>query len=271
MSNYNIYFSPTGGTKKVADVLAINIFAETVEAPAESSYEDFDICHELPQTELNLKDHDVCIISVPSFGGRVPTVAVERLKKIHGNGAVAILNCVYGNRDWDDTLTELQDLLDAQGFRCVAAVAAVAEHSLFRQFAAGRPDADDMNDLVRFSHKIRAAMVQFTAKDYGKLRLSGSHISYKPYSGGPFKPVGNENCTECGFCAEECPAGAIGKASPKEVNSDKCISCMRCVKVCPKHARGCDEALLKNVSEKMTPALSPRKSNFLFLPSEGDI
>lgn len=216
MSNYNIYFSPTGGTKKVADALASNIFAENIEAPAESSYEDFDICHELPQTEL-------------------------------------------------------QDLLDAQGFRCVAAVAAVAEHSLFRQFAAGRPDSDDMNDLVRFSRKIRAAMVQFTAKHYGKLRLSGSHIAYKPYSGGPFKPVGNENCTACGFCAEECPASAIDKANPKEVNSDKCISCMRCVKVCPKHARGCDAVLLKNMSEKMAPALSPRKSNFLFLPSEGDI
>lgn len=266
MSNYNIYFSPTGGTKKVADVLSGNIFAGNSEAPAESSYEEFDICREISPTEL--QENDVCIISVPSFGGRVPTVAVERLKKIHGNGAVAILNCVYGNRDWDDTLTELQDLLTAQGFRCAAAIAAVAEHSLFRQFATGRPDAEDMSDLVRFCRKIRAVMAQFTAKDYGKLRISGSHIAYKPYAGGPFKPTGNENCTGCGFCAEECPAGAIDKANPKEVNSDLCISCMRCVKVCPKQARSCDAALLKNVSEKMAPALSPRKSNFLFLPSE---
>lgn len=269
MSNYNIYFSPTGGTKKVADVLAVNIFAENGDAPAELLYEELDICREISPTELH--ENDVCIISVPSFGGRVPTVAVERLKKIQGNGAAAILNCVYGNRDWDDTLTELQDSLEVQGFRCVAAVAAVAEHSLFRQFAAGRPDAEDMSDLVRFSRKIRAAITQFTAKDYGKLRLSGSHIAYKPYAGGPFKPTGSENCTGCGFCAEECPAGAIDKANPREVNSDLCISCMRCVKVCPKHERSCDAALLKNVSEKMAPALSPRKSNFLFLPSEGDI
>lgn len=266
MSNYNIYFSPTGGTKKIADMLAGNIFSESSEAPAKPAYKELDICREIFPTEL--QENDVCIISVPSFGGRVPTVAVERLKKIHGNGAAAILNCVYGNRDWDDTLTELQDLLTTQGFRCSAAVAAVAEHSLFRQFATGRPDAEDMCDLVRFSRKIRAVMTQFTAKDYGKLRLSGNHIAYKPYAGGPFKPTGNENCTGCGFCAEECPAGAIDKANPKEVNSDMCISCMRCVKVCPKQVRSCDTALLKSVSEKMAPALSPRKSNFLFLPFE---
>ena len=30
MSSYNIYFSPTGGTKKVADILAKELFTEYV-------------------------------------------------------------------------------------------------------------------------------------------------------------------------------------------------------------------------------------------------
>ena len=83
---YNIYFSPTGGTKKVADILASNLGGEVCEV---------DICCDIEN--MTLQAEDVCLVSVPSFAGRVPQIAVERIKKISGNGAKAILNCVYGN------------------------------------------------------------------------------------------------------------------------------------------------------------------------------
>lgn len=137
---YNIYFSPTGGTKKVADILVGNLGGEVCEV---------DICCDIEK--MTLQAEDVCLFSVPSFAGRVPQIAVERLKKISGNGAKAILNCVYGNREWDDTLTELQDTLESCEFVCVSAVAAVAEHSIFRQFATGRPDANDAKELAEFA------------------------------------------------------------------------------------------------------------------------
>ena len=144
---YNIYFSPTGGTKKVADILAGNLGGEVCVV---------DICRDIEK--MILQAEDVCLVSVPSFAGRVPQIAVERLKKISGNGAKAVLNCVYGNREWDDTLTELQDTLESCGFVCVAAVAAVAEYSIFRQFAAGRPDCDDAKELAEFASKISAKL-----------------------------------------------------------------------------------------------------------------
>ena len=56
-----------------------------------------DICCDIEK--MSLLAGDVCLVSVPSFAGRVPQIAVERLKKISGNGAKAILNCVYGFRD----------------------------------------------------------------------------------------------------------------------------------------------------------------------------
>ena len=92
--NYNIYFSPTGGTKRVADILVNNLGGE---------FRDVDICRDIES--MTLQADDVCLVSLPSFAGRVPQIAVERLKKISGNGAKAVLNCVYGNREWDDTLT----------------------------------------------------------------------------------------------------------------------------------------------------------------------
>ena len=86
-----------------------------------------------------LTQDDVAVISVPSYGGRVPAAAVQRIALMNAHGARAILVCVYGNRAYEDTLVELRDAAVQAGFRVVAAVAAIAEHSVARQYASGRP------------------------------------------------------------------------------------------------------------------------------------
>lgn len=251
MSHYNMYFSPTGGTKKVADILTKNIC---------DGYETIDLCKHA--VSMQLQKEDICLISVPSYGGRVPAVALERLQHISANGAKVILVCVYGNRAWEDTLTELQDTLEQQGFLCVAAVAAVAEHSIFRQFGSGRPDAEDTAQLTDFAKQL---CQKLAAPQSTSLTLDGSHGTYKVYNGVPFHPQAGDTCTECGLCAKECPADAIDAAHPQNVDTEKCISCMRCVSVCPQQARHCDAALLQMMGEKMAPLLGGRKENHLFV------
>ncbi len=68
---------------------------------------------------------------------------MERLKQIAGNGAKCTLVCVYGNRAYEDTLVEMEDAAATSGFRVIAAIAAVAEHSIIPRYAANRPDASD--------------------------------------------------------------------------------------------------------------------------------
>lgn len=144
MSVYSIYFSPTGGTKTVADILTKEF----------SNCIDIDLCTPVQNTKTIFSENDLCCIAVPSFGGRVPATAAGRLKTLTGNHTSAVLIVVYGNRAYEDTLLELSDIVSECGFTPIAAVTAIAEHSIMHQFAAGRPDIDDIRMLTSFAERI---------------------------------------------------------------------------------------------------------------------
>lgn len=62
----------------------------------------------------------------------------------------------FGNRNYDDALIELRDLLESTGFRTVAAGAFVGEHSFSYTLGAGRPDAADIAKAEAFADEILA-------------------------------------------------------------------------------------------------------------------
>lgn len=245
MANYKIIFSPTGGVEKCADLLADRLG---------NNWKEIDLSH--PISTISLKKEDLCIYAIPSFGGRVVPIATERMKSVHGNGARAILLCVYGNRAYEDTMVEMQDTLNAQGFRCVAAVAALAEHSIMHQFATGRPDSSDKMMLAEFGQKISNNLENTLTS------LPGNR-PYKEYKVVPMVPQLNDTCSGCGLCVEECPVGAIG--DDFIIDPAKCIGCMRCTAICPSQARFLDPERLALLVARLGPALEGRKENELFL------
>ena len=251
MSNFNCYFSPTGGTKRVADAVAQG-WGEKFEA--------VDLLGGVPEVEFG--EDDLCLFSVPSYGGRIPAPVGETISRMDGRGARAVLIAVFGNRAIDDTLLELSDVLKASGFRCVAAMEAVAEHSLIRKFGAGRPDDADTAQLAGFAKQIRTALENGTAS--ADVKVPGNR-PYREFGGVPLKPKASGSCLGCGRCAAECPVGAIPMTNFRQTDTKKCISCMHCVAICPAGTRKIPKLMTMVAGHKMKAACSGRKPNQLYL------
>ncbi len=254
MKIYALYFSPTGGTKKVLDILVSSWDCEKKYIDLSSSHESI--------LDISFTNNDICIIAVPSFSGRVPQFIIPKLRQLGGNGAKAMLIATYGNRAFDDTLLELKDTMESCNFICTCAVAAATRHSVLPKYGAGRPDSRDIEELKLFSAKCKEVM----DKPLTPIKVPGNK-PYREYLSIPIKPKAHKQCTNCGLCYRKCPVHAIPSDNYRSCDKEVCISCLQCVAICPKKARYVNPIVLRIAEIKMKKICSGRKSNVLFIPN----
>lgn len=246
-------FSPTGGTMKAAQAVSSAWGREVSSIDLTDGAIDF--------AQYSFQTDDLILIALPSYGGRAPALAADRLSSVKGNGAGCVLLCVYGNRAYEDTLVEMRDIAEGCGFQVVAAIAAVAEHSIIHQYAAGRPNAADGKTLRGFAEKI---LCKFQSGDRQPPAIPGNR-PYKKAGSGGLVPQGGKACVGCGQCAEQCPAQAIPRDEPRKTDGRKCISCMRCVVRCPNGARKVNGAMVSVAALAIKKACSVHKECELYL------
>lgn len=242
------HFSPTGGTKKVADAISAGFHTPIVEMDLTKA-----------DSTVSVGENDAIMAVLPVFAGRVPQISLERLAALKGNGQKAVAVVVYGNREFDDALLETKDALEANGFFVVAAAAFIAEHSIVRSIAAGRPDAEDEALCRQF-----AADVMAKADDAVPVQVPGN-TPYKELKPSAFHPAASENCMKCGVCAEQCPLGAIPLDAPSQTNNDLCINCMRCVEACPVSSRALPDSFLAMITQMLNQNAAGYKKPVVFL------
>ncbi|MFA7117022.1 MAG: EFR1 family ferrodoxin [Bacteroidales bacterium] len=240
-----VYFSPTRTTKKIVNEISVHI-ADRL------GIERDEISITTPKDRkdsLKFKARELVIIGVPVYAGRVPNLLVPYLKNLEGNGAICVPIVVFGNRSFGDALYEHRDIMENDGFHCIAAGAFVAEHSFSSEIATGRPDLQDMQICSTFSNTI-LEKIKNTAniEDIMPLDIPGKSeterkyfVPKNPRNGKKLnfikiKPETSETCTDCGICARICPTGAINPKNPRKIIGP-CIKCNACVKFCPSHSK----------------------------------
>lgn len=240
-----MYFSPTGTTKKIVSSVAnlVSISAGVVVSDS--------IDFTLPAVRNNrvaFADGDVVIVGVPVYAGRVPNVLLKYLNSIAGNGALAVAVVVYGNRNYDDALIELKDILEASNFKLVAGGAFIGEHSFSKILAQNRPDEKDMSIVSDFAAQIYSKIVG--NNEWPDLIVKGNR-PYRRYYMPKNKndelvdirkvaPKTNGNCADCKLCAAVCPMGSIDYDDVASIKG-VCIKCCACEKKCPNQAKYFDD------------------------------
>lgn len=239
-----LYFSPTGGTEKIARLVAGELASKL---GAEQEFIDF-TKPEARQAEYRFAADELLVMASPVYAGRLPNKLMPEYKaKIFGGGAPAVPVCVFGNRSPDEALRELVLLLEGNGFQIAGAAAFAGRHAFSDKVGEGRPDGEDKAQIAAFAaraaEKLAGPALPPLEMDRGEI---GPYYTPLKEDGTPAKflkakPLTHwEKCCRCGACARNCPMGSIDRETMEAVGL--CVKCQACVRRCTRGAKYFEDA-----------------------------
>ena len=245
------YFSPTEGTKKAVELLAQCLTQNP---------EYLDLTRRKLRREKKVfSAQELLIAAAPVYGGQLPELEDKLFSNLRGNHTPCVLMAAYGNRHYDDTLSQMKKILEERGFVCIGAIAPIIPHIYSDKLGAGRPNEQDEVIFKKFAVMIKKRIEEGEKQGFVSVQVPGNPMPDKKEMKPVSKVFDKERCTGCQVCVQKCPVYAISKET-LEIDEKKCISCMRCALLCKKGARTYDASKVKeHLEEKF---LTPREVEF---------
>ena len=263
------YFSPTGNTEKLAKAMA-DALGDMAGLPVE--YIDFTL-PDARGREYAFGREDLLVIGLPVYAGRLPNKILPFVQaNLKGGDTLSLPFVCYGNRAFDDGLSELVFEQTLTGFRPAAAAAFATQHAFATALAHGRPDEADLEEAKFFARELwRKIAGAESTETFASLEVEGGTPPgpyYKPkrMDGEPAvflkaKPlVDPDKCVGCGTCARVCAMGSIDPADVTNVPGI-CIKCQACVTHCPQGARYFDHPDFLSHKEMLETHYTEEKQN----------
>lgn len=258
-----MYFSPTATTRTILEQVAKGIGNEISDVIDITSPE----VRNQPSPEFN---DSLVLIGAPVYAGRLPEDAARYFKAVRSSGSLAVLVVLYGNREFEDALLELKDIVIKDGFLPVAAGAFIGEHSFTGdvfQIALNRPDEKDCRKAVAFGKQI--AELLKIHKNPSEMKLVEVPGDFPYRAGMPDKALSaievTKECDACGICSSVCPKNAIDEMNMYATVDEECIYCCACIKACPQNARHLKEGPLRDTAKWLNENCGQRKEPRTFL------
>lgn len=260
------YFSATGTTEvtvmNIANKLAKELNLDLVK-------KDFTLPknREVP---LDFSEDDIVVFGVPVYAGRVPNVLLKYLKEMDAKNTIGIAITTFGNRNYDDALLELKNIMDNKGIRVIGAGAFSCEHSFSLILGANRPDDKDREEQNEFAKMVSKKIKNndFTDIHYVKREIR-PYYTPRDRNGNPVdirkvKPITTDACNNCKLCVKACPMGSIDFDDVSKLNGI-CIKCCACVKICPMGAKKFIDKKFIYHKEELEAQYKRRAQNKIFL------
>lgn len=249
---HEVVFSPAGSTRTIAGQV-VQTLAQLLEA--ETIVHDYTLPKNREE-QMAFAEGDLVVWASPVYAGRLPNKLLDYVKCCFRGAGVPVLPLVvYGNRNFDQALSELTGILREGGMVPFAAAAVPTRHVFSDTLGAGRPDREDLEELKAFTKAAGKKLVQAESVSLlQEVEVPGLYPPDRYYTpltedGRPAKflkalpVIDRETCTGCGSCENCCPMDSItmGEDGAPSV-AGICIKCQACIGACPAHAIALEDA-----------------------------